>query len=351
MEKSWDHDLQLSIHCYYVGEFDTGLRASERILNSDAGTETKLAAQRNITFYAKCLSSLVNTKYIKLESNLKKQDWSIFNPTIIPFKDNYLALLRSSNYKIINGRYLMPEEDVDVIKTNYIQLLLDNNSNVIQENNVILPVYEKTNFPVDGLEDLRIFTIKDQYYVSGTIRNYKPHDGTCRIAVAKYNPNNCVIEDIQVICLNEEHQKNWMPISNNDSFKWIYHCNQYNKSMTLSVTNENKMHLSNCNYPAAKYFRGGSQLIKLDNKYYSIIHEAISFNQGRIYMHRLVEWSDSFEILRYSKPFYLKKERGIEFCAGACFSENNLLISFGVDDAEAYIASISIADMFKLFST
>ena len=352
MEKSWDHDLNLSIHCYYVGEHETGNRACERIFSSDAPDHIKYNALQNLTYYTKPLSHNPCVKYFSINTSLKQDGWSLFNPTIINYKNNLLALVRSSNYFIDhNGRYVMPPSDHGVIKTNYIQILMSYDGDVIEEKCVSLVDYPKTNYPVDGLEDLRIFTVKDKYYVSGTMRNMAPFDGTCRIAVAEYDPVNCNIFNMNVIDLNNgQHEKNWMPILESESVKWLYHSSVNNNTVTLSLA-ENNLQLEHieCSFRAAKGFRGGSQLVKIKNNYYSIIHEAVSMNNKRTYLHRLVEWDSGFKLLRYSKAFTLKENSTIEFCAGMCAVNNIIYISFGLRDAEAYVACLSMKDFESIF--
>jgi predicted GH43/DUF377 family glycosyl hydrolase len=282
-------------------------------------------------------------------SNLKDEGWTLFNPTIINYNNGYLVLVRSSNYYINqHGQYIIPDCDNNIIKTKYIQLILDSNLNALEEKKVTLDDYAKTNYPVDGLEDLRIFKVKDCYYVSGTIRNAAPYDGTCRIGLAVYDPIESTIGSIKVINLNNgSHEKNWMPIECQDEIKWLYHTRSNKQTLSLKLNEESKeMISSSCEFPAADNFRGGSQLIKIENNYYSIIHEAADLDRKRIYTHRIVEWDENFKIIRFSKSFFLKESRAIEFCAGMCFNNNQVHIAFGAKDKEAYLASLSL-DQFK----
>lgn len=352
--QNWEHDLQLSIHCYYVGETEAGFRSSERILNSDAPDNVRYNALQNLTYYLSPVSEKFNVTYIPLNCKLQKEGWSCFNPTIINYENGYLVLVRNSNYKIDeHGRYIIPEEDAGIIKTEYVRLLLDKQFNLIEESKVKLPQYNKTNYPVDGLEDLRIFNVKNNYYVSGTIRNYHPHDGTCRIGLAPYNPLTNTIGDIEAIDLaNGKHEKNWMPILDLEEIRWLYQSNEnkYSYVINYKVEERGRFTILPCQFPAAKSFRGGSQLVKIKNNYYSIVHEAANIGNKRIYTHRIVEWDDEFKMTRFSKSFYLKEKSTIEFCSGMCFDGENVNFVFGVQDKEAYLASITLSDFESILS-
>ncbi len=349
MTNKWEHDLQLSIHSFYVQEHETGFRACERILNSSAPEGVKNNAMSNMAFYIKPISEMCDVEYTKIICAPFKENWSLFNPSIINYDNGYLILIRSSNYIINNnGYYVMPEVDNQVIKTQYIQLVTDKDFDKIKERVVKLPDYPRTNYSVDGLEDIRVFKIKDQHYVSGTIRNMYPYDYICRIGLAKYDPVSNEIGSIKVIDLkNNRHEKNWMPVDEYDYVKWIYACSEDNK--TKLVNEDLSMEERECNFLGANNFRGGSQLIKIDGRYYSIIHEVSYFGGKRVYYHRMVEWNDNFKITRISKLFSLKENNIIEFSAGMCFGNNSVHITFGYKDNEAYIASLSLDSFYSLF--
>jgi len=347
---SLEHNLQLSIHSYYVGEMGAGFRSCERILNSEeAADHIKYNTLQNLMFYIKPISSYFDVKYTYLDCRPAHSGWTLFNPTIINHDEGFLVLVRSSNYIIDNnGRYIIPREDGDLIRTEYVKVILDKNYNIIKQNLIKLNHYDKTNYPVDGLEDLRVFKIKNSYYVSGTIRNKYPYDGICRIGVAPYHIDSDEIGEIRVLDLsNNCHEKNWMPIENDHLPKWLYQSNVNNET---KIINEDLSFSSvRCNFPAAKNFRGGSQLIKIKNNYYCLIHEVVAVDNKRIYCHRMVEWDSNLNMTRISKIFSLKENRSIEFSAGMCFDGSNINITFGLKDKEAYLASFSYENLESLF--
>jgi len=342
----------LSIHSYYVGEFQAGMRSSERILNSNAPDNIKKTASQNLSFYIKSLSDHCEVRYTKLHTDQLKENWSLFNPTIIPYQKGFLVLARASNYQIDSlGYYNCPPEDNGIIKTTYFKFLLDSNLSITDVSLVPLIEYPRTNYPVDNVEDARIFKTKDSYWISGTIRNIDPYDGNCRIAICKYDPILNKIESPEVIPTDLFHEKNWMPISIAEDVVWLHHPNIGGKTSIIYKDGvDYKLRYNNCNFTAAENFRGGSQLFLYNNKYYCLTHEVTTKeNNGRVYYHRFVEWDMDLSLARYSKAFFLKENRTIEFAAGFCIKDNYAHITFGVEDKQAWIASIPLEKMMAMF--
>ena len=73
-------------------------------------------------------------------------------------------------------------------------------------------------------------------------------------------------------------------------------------------------------------------------------------HQGRrYYLHRFVTVDADWRIDRVSRPFFFR-HRGIEFAAGACLSHDgsDVLITFGVEDCEAWLARIPLRRVLEL---
>jgi len=104
---------------------------------------------------------------------------------------------------------------------------------------------------------------------------------------------------------------------------------------------------------AAEQFRGSSQAIEFDGGRVALVHEVLrgpSENQKE-YHHRFV-WSDETGVLRsMSRPFYFQK-RGIELAAGLGWHPDGkrLLISYGVNEGEAWIATVNATEIRAILS-
>ena len=99
---------------------------------------------------------------------------------------------------------------------------------------------------------------------------------------------------------------------------------------------------------AAEQFRGGTQAIVFQSGWLALIHEVSKREKRRYYQHRFVWFDSSNRLLRVSRPFYFIR-KGVEFAAGlARLPEKGLLISFGVGDSEAWIATVEASDVRRL---
>ena len=67
----------------------------------------------------------------------------------------------------------------------------------------------------------------------------------------------------------------------------------------------------------------------------------------RHYLHRIIKLNQNLELVSISKSFYFI-ELGIEFVAGLCSYNNDIQISFGKHDNEAYICTLTKEEFIKL---
>jgi len=100
---------------------------------------------------------------------------------------------------------------------------------------------------------------------------------------------------------------------------------------------------------AAEQFRGGTQAIVFDGGWLALIHEVTERDKQRYYQHRFVWFDSSNRLRRVSRPFYFIR-KGVEFAAGLvrCSEGKGLIISFGVGDSEAWIATVEASDVRRL---
>ena len=100
---------------------------------------------------------------------------------------------------------------------------------------------------------------------------------------------------------------------------------------------------------AAEQFRGGTQAIVFDGGWLALIHEVSERDKRRYYQHRFVWFDSSNRLRRVSRPFYFIR-KGVEFAAGLTRRPDGkgLIISFGVGDSEAWIATVEASDVRRL---
>jgi hypothetical protein len=344
-----EHLAQLSIHAYYAGERDVGHRSCERLLAMDVGSEMRHQTLRNLTWYAQPIEEMAGCRFVRFDVDPASTGWSLFNPTIIHHGGPLLAIVRSSNYRIVDGAYVMPDADAGVIRTENILCQLADDLTVQSARVIAGPQYEKTDYPVDGLEDCRLRQAASGVGVSATVRNIAPYDGRCRIATADLDVESATFSDLRVLALSvsQEHEKNWMPCGAG----WVYGCSANGHIVTVDQDPDMaggwQLRQREKSPPVATEFRGGSQLVPYAGGWLCVVHEVAHASQ-RVYLHRFVWFDNSMRLRRVSPAFCFRERMAIEFAAGIVVMGERVLVSFGVRDAEAWLVELTGVDVWRL---
>ena len=345
-----DHLHALAAHAYYCGEHDLGRRVCERLLRHELPENLEPLVRRNRTWYTQRLDELVATRFVQIDCEPARPGWSLFNPSVAAIGDRLLVNVRSSNYRIVGGRYVMPEEDGGRIRTENLLVEYFASLSVAASPVLVDAEYEKTEYPVDGLEDVRLNVVGGDIIASATMRNFAGYDGTCRIGLCEILPGSGKVLGLRCpYSPDEQHEKNWMPLSGRRA--WLYSCSHHGHTCTVEehegqwlVTVGAKAH------PVARSFRGGSQLVPIgDGQWLALVHE-VAHDTARIYEHRLVRFNEpaGWKIDAVSPAFAFRELRAIEFAAGLARCGDNLVASFGVRDAEAWLCEIPLAEAVAL---
>lgn len=300
--------------------------------------EKEEKVRSNRTWYTRTLVAFADATFQRIEVEPAAPGWSLFNPSIVRHGHDLVVNVRSSNYRIVDGRYVMPPEDGETIKTRNIAVNIDTG-----KRREIVCEYASTGFPVTGLEDVRLNSVDGCVFASATVRDLQPHDGTCRIGYGPVIGGR--IESL--ICHDTKagvHEKNWMPIAGRR--EWLYSCQAAGHVCTVADTGSEWTVTAHAASPlVARGFRGGSQLVPVDDgRWIAIVHEVAHSSGRRVYEHRFVEFDEGedWAITRVSPPFAFLSPRTIEFCAGLAIDGDDLVASFGVNDAEAWLARVPL---------
>jgi hypothetical protein len=230
------------------------------------------------------------------------------------------------------------------IKTTNWLLRLNNDLSIADAYEILPPV----DLPaplynlVLGFEDCRLFVWQDKLWCTSTVRELNA-PGDCQIVIARIDPethngNFYRYSNWKVLHpkgVGHHHQKNWMPLIENDQLYFIYASdpariiNHLGETVSLKPTNV-----------ASDSFRGGSQAIPFDNGWLTIIHEShIMTDQRRRYMHRFAWYDSCFRLAGYTESFYIHT-LGIEFAAGIAVNPetNDIIVSFGLADKDSWFA-------------
>jgi hypothetical protein len=349
-----EHLQALAVHAFYAGEIDAGRRACERILAIPGlDPEVAMRTRANRLWYTPTLDELADTTYERIDIEPAHDGWSLFNPTLIAHAGDLVGIVRSSNYQIVGGRYVMPEEDAGRIRTQNLLVRFGPDLRPVSCRPLVAD-YPQTDYPVDGLEDCRLRPTATGLGVSATVRNINPFDGRCRIATGEIDLATATVTGLRVLdgINGQEHEKNWMPIEGRGG--WLYACSHVGHVVTVDPDPDlaGGWQLAQ-RWPAppiASDFRGGSQLVRVRDGWLAVIHEVAYLNGKRAYEHRLVWFDASLRVAAISPPFAFREKQAIEFAAGMARQGDRLVISFGVRDAEAWLVSLTEEDVWQLLS-
>ena len=334
---------QLSISGFYTGDSkdrSLGHWATEELsLNKEISSKIRNLSRKNLIYYTKKIQS---QKQIQLLYN--DIDWNVTNPSILRWKNNFWLIQRSVNYTIDHeGRYNTGPKDPIITKNYLVQL--DDQYNIIDKFFIGNPKkWPKPNWNlVLGFEDCRLFMINNEIWCSATVRERHP-EGLCQMVLMKINltAKKCYFEEPIFLPspAPEKHQKNWMPFAESVEPRFIYCCDP-----VLIIDDKNSVFSKQKTSIAGESFRGGSQIIKFNNGYLTVIHESIDLDNGlRDYSHRFIYLNDQYQIESISSRFKLNGER-IEFVAGITqrIDNKDIILSYGVNDSQSWLAIFSEA--------
>ena len=310
--------------------FDAGLRWSAR---SNLFWHTQPLAAHAPSFKAVKLAFEAPENYVAM------------NPSVTEFAGHIYCNVRCVNYTIDeNGRYIIRATQKETqphapIDTRNFVLKLDDSLDEVTCREVIWERPAPKFDLVTGLEDVRLWHDDNGGLAFNACVRELSAFGQPQQVIGKLSfVDNLTMLANGVMPISPEDQceKNWMHL---EGMRFVYRLDKIAKVEGPGKSVIKKV--ENC--PAAVGdIAGSSQCIPFNDGHLCVVHEAHYGADGkRAYWHRFA-WLNRFrELRRISKPFVFF-DRQIEFCAGLARHPNGeqLLLSFGVRDAEAWIATI-----------
>lgn len=257
------------------------------------------------------------------------------NPSICMHKNELICVVRAVNYSMHGRHYIVHDPNRIVRTTNYIgKLGLDGSftgHSVIQD----LDPTPRHRSAIVGYEDIRLVSVKGVLSGSATVCDRDP-EGRRMIAKLDLDAKRNV-KRAHVQKTNQLHEKNWMPLSNNGEFAWIY-------SLDPTAILPGPLHKSPLRL---EHLRGGAA-IPFKDGYLCVTHEVIDdIPETRVYLHRFVKLDSTFKVQSVSES-WIFSHYGIEFCAGLVQHKGQLLLSYGVADREAWLMKINTKDLERM---
>jgi len=310
------------------------------ITDGDAPDNVRAEARSNMFFYLQPLAHFCKsftTKQITCWSPWSPPEkYTLTNPSVTRFGRLTYACVRAVNYRIrADGSYDM--QGSDAIRTMNYLVLLNERHEWLSAHEIVWSRPPPAFGLVLGLEDMRIFQNDDRLMFLACTRELDA-SGLAQQVVGRIDHETGQITEWRVVCVEpRQHEKNWMPIPYTyDPMKFVYRPNRI-----VDLNGETVRQWDNMKGIA--HFSGGTQLVEFNSGYLALVHESWikPGHTKRFYQHRFVWFDNAYKLTKWSLPFFFN-EKGIEFAAGLtrCPYSGNLLISYGVDDATAWIATV-----------
>lgn len=245
--------------------------------------------------------------------------------------------------------YCHPENDMSLTTTNYFGELDATTLEYKFINKVDTSLLDvKPIWSFVGLEDARIVKWNNSWYISG-VRRDTTTNGEGRIELSQLIIENNQAKEVARNRLQPPAQsyceKNWMPVVDLD-WHYVKWCNPTEVvAADLSTNQAKQVYLGNKPFYYPRDFRGGSQVIRLNDKYrFCCVHTVYLFKseQGRknaVYRHCFMVWDNDWNLVKHTPEFSFLDAK-IEFCAGMTSYKDSFLLSFGYQDNASYVLKI-----------
>jgi predicted GH43/DUF377 family glycosyl hydrolase len=266
---------------------------------------------------------------------------NVCNPSVIATASGYECTVRGLNYDLEKsnceyityyGSYSVPFPDTQ----NY-YALLDNDLNILhywflEDRHLRCSVYA-----LEGIEDLRLFKWKDDWYATASAINYPSNMAT--MTMMRIEGSNLRDQILFNSPTNAKKEKNWMPFIQGDTLNFLYTPNGQ-----MLTYNEGTLTISHADRPVVlPNWSGSSCVMERDGQYYAILHK----REGNNYTHMLAQYTDTGRLIWNSKEFNFE-HIGIEFCAGMAFKGDDVVLSYGVMDKKAILLKMKFADFMEV---
>jgi predicted GH43/DUF377 family glycosyl hydrolase/tetratricopeptide (TPR) repeat protein len=349
---AWDPLFQTTVDAYYAGDLAAGRAAVERLLalpDLPPGVETR--AHQNLIFYAPTLGEACPSFQARPIEIPVPEGWSRYNPSVAAGPDGLAMIVRSGNYTMTPRlEYAVHGADSVVRTTNYL-VALDTDLALHDVHRIDDAAFrpEPPPFPVAGFEDCRLVWHRGGWWASATTRDRGP-SGICQIALLRLE--DATVREMRLLSDGvSRHEKNWMPVAGDaETLRFVYAPSPTVLLRYDDATGTVASELTREAPPIARHFSGGTQLIPIEGGHLALIHDGVRFEEGwRVYVHRWVWFDPDWRLARVSAPFIFQ-ERGVEFAAGLAQHGDDLVISYGVWDREAWLATVSLAEVLSLLA-
>jgi len=279
--------------------------------------------------------------------------WHNTNPSIAADPaGGYRVALRQVSYQITSPHgYHFPKRYKDWYSRNLLLALSDQfevawSAELVDETEARSPDVNLAMF-----EDLRLFRHDNKWRALGTLASPAHSGGRYRIILLTIDDAATITGKVNLTTPDPtRNEKNWVPILGKTSASgdpllvyksWPLQIYSYsvNSGMTESVT-------TGITPLVARYWRGSSQLVPFDDEFITVVHEKLRTEDWSrlMYLHRFARYNNQFELTGVTRPFSFTGQ-DIEFAAGLTVGESEAIVTFGVFDRTAAVATIPLDEL------
>jgi tetratricopeptide (TPR) repeat protein len=346
---------ELSIIGYYVNKKKEGMLSCQYLLlNKKIPECVRNCSFNNNFFYINPISQvknyklLLNTRYPFISSSA----------SLLKSYDLYKGIIRAVNYSINDSfKYDIRDIQDKVMTINY-WIEFDKEYNIQSFYEVESYCKKNRESRISGFEDIRLCMIdeKDEkiYGLSVSFEYGKTDQPSIVFLHFEKENGKYIITKVFPITYNDNIcQKNWTLFSDGSKLYSIY---SHHPLTILEINIDNgdykivKEKYSDYNL---KDIRGSANPLKIDNCWLILVHEVVQ-KSTRKYYHRFLKYSDDWELLDISEPFYFK-ELFVEFSLSVIINNmKNSTIDTTIDiiyssrDNTTEIMTIKYSDIYWL---
>jgi len=350
---TWKAADRAAISSFYSGHKKEGRDFAEQAVSFHPHDER---LRSNRAFYSPSAGELFGATAHAIDF-APEPGWNASNPSIYFDGDRTRCIVRTVNYKLVNGSYVTPPGDMvrdegpwkgwQIIRTRNFLLDLDADFKTTRSVEIVDKTGdERTGYPIHGFEDARLFAWKGSWWATATVCDFT-EDGRREIALLQLDDDGAVVRAQALRGPWSPHaQKNWMPLVDGDQAKFIYATSldgDVGSTVIFDLVEAEDREARPCYVippppTGADYghgrLRGGSQAARVEGGWIFVVHDVAFPGSGRMYLHRFVFIDDQCQLVSMTDPFYFEK-LGIEFCAGLALVDGKLVASYAVNDGSA----------------
>lgn len=310
-------DYELTIFAYYLPSKPNVLSNYMKIFNTKNNLDLNHILS-NYKFYCKQLSPNTSIDMKELCPYLCP-GYTSSSPSIIPYKEGYLANIRFVDYKLErNGEYTYRDGQNVHTRNGYVQL--NKNFEVVQSK--LFEEHYDYTCRIRGIEDIKIIQHGEKIHYMGTYQIPK----TYKLCIC-FGEYNLTAPKLRFNCFsspkNNNCEKNWTLFNYKDELRFVYEWQPLTIGKIIDASTS-EIIITQEGPPIFKHFRGSTNGYLYNNEYWFITH-IVEHSKPRHYYHCMVVLDgDTLQHKRHSRLFTFDGEK-VEFCLGLIVEDERII--------------------------